>query len=107
MLNRRHGRLEFALVKCFVRPSEMLHQEAKRNLLGNFERTLDFVHCLDPSRTVGRGDIDRRRTGSAKFIIGEQGRMHRVQRNSAGLESKSQRLNSSHGYSTYAVLCLV
>ena len=64
----------------------MLHQEAKRNLLGDFEGALDFVHGLDAAGAVGGGNVHRRRAGASPFVVGVQRRVHRVQRDAAGPE---------------------
>ena len=37
---------------------QVLHQKAKRNLLGNFERALDLVHGVDAAGAVGGGDVE-------------------------------------------------
>ena len=64
----------------------MLHEKAKGNLLGDFKGALDFVHGIDAAGTIGRGDVDRRRTGAPPVVVGIQRGVHRVQGNAGGAE---------------------
>ena len=64
----------------------MLHQEAERNLLGDFEGALDLVHGLDARGAVGGGHVDRRRAGASPFVVGVQRRVDGVERNAAAAE---------------------
>ena len=41
---------------------------------------------VDPVRAIRGRHVDRRGSGAAPFIVGKQGRMHRVQRDAAAPE---------------------
>ena len=80
----------FFSLKLSFGGAQMLDQEAKRNLLGDFQRALDFVHGFDAAGAVGRCDVDGRRAGASPLVVGVQRRVHRVQRNAAGRETSRQ-----------------
>src|ERR1700746_1588591 len=62
----------------------MLYQEAKRNLLGDFESPLDFIHGFDASCAIGGSHVDRRSAGAPELVVPKQGSVHGVQGNPAG-----------------------
>src|SRR5579863_1806311 len=64
----------------------MLNQELERNLLGQFNGTLDLVHGLNSGRPVGRGHIHRWRSRASPFIIRIQRGMDGMQGNAAAAE---------------------
>ena len=53
MLDRSHRSLEFAIVERLPGRPDVLHQKPKRNVLGQFEGTFNFVHSFDPACPVG------------------------------------------------------
>src|SRR6202021_3399834 len=78
-----HGRLELLITETFIRRSQMLHQEPEWNLVGNFKGALDLVHGLDARGPGDRCQVDRRRAGTAPFIVGVERRVDRVEWNAA------------------------
>src|SRR5882724_11516791 len=86
MFDRSHGRFEFLLAVTLVGRTQMLYQKPEWNLLRDFERPLDFIHCLDSCSAINRGYVDWRRPGAAPLVVGIQWRVHRVKRNAAALE---------------------
>ncbi len=86
VFNRSHGGFEFAFIKIFATCPKVLDQEAKRYLFGDFERALDFVHRLDAAGAVGGSYVDGQRAGASEFVVSIERGVHRVQRNTAGLE---------------------
>src|SRR5579862_6137758 len=47
-----HRRFEFLLAETFVGRTQMLHQETKRDLLGNLEGALDLVHGVEDRKST-------------------------------------------------------
>src|SRR6266513_1049833 len=64
----------------------MLDQKTKRDLFGDFQRSLDLIHGRDALSPVGGSYVHRRSAGSSHFVIGEHGRVNGMQRNAAGAE---------------------
>ena len=86
MLDGGHCRFELLIVKSLVWVADVLHEKAIRNIFGDFKRALDLIHGLDAFGAVGRGNVDGGRTGAAPFVVGVQGRVHGVERNSGGFK---------------------
>ena len=86
VFNRSHSRLELLVAETFIRRSQMLHQKAERNLLGNFESALDFIHRLDSRSAIDGCHIHRWRACAAPLVVREKWRVNRVEWNPAALE---------------------
>src|SRR5215475_5352815 len=59
MLDRSHGRFELLLAKVFVWRAQVLNQKPERNLLGDLQRALDFVHRLNTASAVCGRNVHR------------------------------------------------
>src|SRR5207302_8288552 len=84
MFDRSHSRFELAIIERLATRAHVLYQKTERNLLGDLQSSLDFIHRLDPVGTIGRGHVHRRGACASPFVISEHGRMNGMERDSAG-----------------------